>query len=399
MQAFLFSALMLGNILYAVSLDAIIDNALASNPSLQSINERIAANKESINLASQFANPELLLRINDINLDDPTNRSIEPMQWMAVDFSQKLPYFGKRDAEKKIAIAQENVLIENLDSAKSALVGAIKSQAYSIWELERLVAIIGDYEDLTRQNIELYEAYTSTSDDQHMGIMSAELTLSNLRIQKSRLHSLITSAYARLSYFSVQEISKLKIELDVTEMPPMALLKEELKNNRNVAIRESEVRKELAALERAKLDHYPDTSIQAGYYYRESFDDYLSVGIGLSLPIYGSEDYKEEHARRLMLAKKSEKADTVMSVDTKFESVYANMKNAYETYRIITDESLPQIGHMFDLSNSSVRVGGDLFKYIDILEQKLRLEQQSVSAVAAYHRARAEIAQLTGEMK
>jgi hypothetical protein len=74
------------------------------------------------------------------------------------------------------------------------------------------------------------------------------------------------------------------------------------------------------------------------------------------------------------------------------------MKAAHETYHIVHDEALPQVAHMFELTSSSISTGGDLFKYIGILVQKLKLEQKSIAAVASYNKARAKISELSGEL-
>jgi hypothetical protein len=54
---------------------------------------------------------------------------------------------------------------------------------------------------------------------------------------------------------------------------------------------------------------------------------------------------------------------------------------------------------MFELSDSSISTGGELFKYIDILTQKLKLEQKSIAAVANYNRSKAKISALSGELR
>jgi len=138
-------------------------------------------------------------------------------------------------------------------------------------------------------------------------------------------------------------------------------------------------------------------SLIAGYAYRENFDNYASFGLGVSLPIYGSEDVKSEELRRVLLESKALKEDTRLRVNADFEMAYASLKAAYETYHIINDESLPQIEHMFELINSSISAGGDLFRYIDILVQKLQLEEKSIIAISNYHSAQAKIQALSGE--
>ncbi len=376
--------------LYAMTLDEVVEGALEKNPSLESISFRIAANKSTIDVSNQFANPNISYTQNTI--DDK-----QAMSRKTVTLQQKLPYFGKRESLKEVAVAQEGVLSETLEQAKVSLVNALKNQAYTIWELEKLYKIICDYEDLTRQNIELFESYTSTKKDQHMGIMSAELTLSDLRIQKSSLHAKIYAAYANLSYLAAFEVNDLDMELLVSEMPGRSSLLGGLDNNHEVAIKEKEIQKSQAIVKREDLNNYPDVNLLGAYSFRKNFDNYFTFGIGVSLPIYGTEDYQEEVARKLTLSTQSLKEDTKIAVNSDFESTYLQMKSAYEIYHIVYDEALPQVEHMFELTSSSIATGGDLFKYIDILVQKLKLEQQSITAIANYHRAEAKISALQGE--
>jgi len=117
----------------------------------------------------------------------------------------------------------------------------------------------------------------------------------------------------------------------------------------------------------------------------------------MTLPVYGSEDYKSEEIRRSVLASKAQREDMRLGVSADFQVVYAQMKSAYETYHILNDQALPQLEHMFELINSSVSAGADLFKYIDILIQKLKLEKRSINAMANYNRAQAKIEALAGE--
>jgi len=391
MKKLILALSILGATAYATTLDEVIQKALDENPSLESITHRISANKSNIDVSNQFSNPTITYTQNTIDDD-------QAMSQKTVILSQKLPYFGKRDSLKEIAVAQEAILTQNLEQAKVSLVNEIKNQVYKIWELDELLKTITTYENLTKQNIELFESYTTTSDNQHMGIMSAELTLSDLRIQKSILNSKIYTAYARLSYLASYEVKDLDIKLVVMDLPSMQNLHVDLNNNKKLAIREKEVLKNQAMVKSADLNNYPDINLIGGYSYRKNFDNYWTFGLGVSLPIYGSEDYKEEEARKLALSSISLKEDTKVAINADFKAAYVQMKSAYEIYHIVHDEALPQVEHMFELTSSSIATGGDLFKYIDILVQKLKLEQKSIAAVAAYNTAEAKISALQGEI-
>ena len=223
--------------------------------------------------------------------------------------------------------------------------------------------------------------------------------MSKQRIQKSLLLSQIASAYARLSYLSAQEVSDLQIDLKMDEMPGMSGMQKALENNPDLTLKNEEINREDARVQSLQKEAYPDVSLVAGYSHRENFDDFATFSVGVTLPIYGTEGYRQEEVRRLKLSKEALREDTKSAVSAEFQNAYAQMKSGYETYHIINDQALPQVEHMFELINSSISAGGDLFKYIDILVQKLKLEQKSIEAVAGYNQAKAKIQALSGETR
>jgi len=388
----LIGAFLLAGSLQAMSLSEVIEASLSKSPSLEVINARLEANKQNIDIADQFDNPQLLLTKNTIDAAQPMSQSV-------ITFKQKLPYYSKREKRADVAVAEEKVLQEKLGAAQVKLVERIKNEAYTIWELRELEAIIDEYITLTKQNINLYESYTSVSDNQHMGIMKAELSLSDLEVQKTTLDAKIYTAYARLSYLAATKVKSLNIDLKISNKPNLTALKASLNSNPDIMIQEREISKQSAKVELADINNYPDFTLLAGYAYREKHDNYFNFGVGISLPMYGTEDAKEEEQRALLLAKKSQKSDTVLAITSQVEIYYAQMLASYKIYHIIQDAALPQVAHMFQLSSSSISTGSDLFKYIDVLFAKLDLEKKSINAVANYKRSEAQIAALKGETK
>jgi len=392
MKTFILALTLLASHLSAMSLSEIIETSLRKSPSLESIQARIKANKQSIDIADSFANPQVALTTNSLD-------SSQKMSQTVLTFSQKIPYYSKREKQQNVAITDEGVLQEQLNDAKVTLVAMMKNEAYSIWELRALYGIIDEYIELTKQNIELYESYTTVSANQHMGIMKAKLSLSELNIQKSKLNAQIYSAKARLSYLASFDVKELDIALEMGEKPQLQKLQAKLITNPTLAIKTKELQKEEAKIALAEINNYPDINLVAGYAYRENFDNYFNFGLSLALPIYGTEDAKEEKARALALGVVSQREDIALNIITTLQTYYAQMLSAYEVYHIVHDDALPQVAHMFELSNSSISTGGDLFKYIDVLFDKLALEQKSITAVAAYYRASAQISKLSGELK
>jgi outer membrane protein TolC len=320
------------------------------------------------------------------------------MSQSVLTLKQKIPTYSKREKSEALALAAQSILQEKLHAAKVKLVERIKDEAYTIWELREEIQIIDTYILLTQQNIRLYESYSSVNSNQHMGIMKAELSLSDLKVQRSALKAKKAAAYARLSYLVAQKVSNLTIDLSIEKKPNLLQLQNALKeSNPELLLTQKEIQKQSKAVALAQINNYPDINLIAAYAYREKFDNYFNFGVGLSLPIYGTEDAKEQKERAILLAKKSKQSDTELAVLAQLELYYEQMLSSYTIYHIIQDEALPQVAHMFELSSASISVGSDLFKYIDVLFQKLDLEKKSIKAVANYKRAEAQISQLRGK--
>jgi len=54
---------------------------------------------------------------------------------------------------------------------------------------------------------------------------------------------------------------------------------------------------------------------------------------------------------------------------------------------------------MFELTGASVKSGQDLFVYIDLLKQKLALDEQLINATVRFNMAEASLDAMTGETR
>ena len=153
MRIVLFSLLAVG-LLHGQSIHQLIDRSIQNHPSLQTIEHRLSAMDERIEISQNFSNPDLSLTINDIQFDDPTNRSLEPMQYNAINFKQKFPWFGKLDARKTFTQAQKSVMLDSYEVAKITLAEEIRMTAYTIKELEERIRIVNRYKAVSKQNIQ-----------------------------------------------------------------------------------------------------------------------------------------------------------------------------------------------------------------------------------------------------
>ncbi len=237
-----FIILLLPIFINASSLESLIENAKSSHLSLNTIEHKLNAIDDEYEITKNFSDPTLSLSISDIQLNDISNRSIEPMQFTSLNFKQKIPYFGKRDANGKKVLAKKHKLDMSLQEVKITLVKEIKLSAYNIWQVEQQLSITNEYLSLIKQNIELYAAYNISDTSAHMGLMSAELTLSQLKIKKSKLSAILEALYKKISYLSALDVTQMSLDLQMNKPKEIQYYLNHIPSNKSYQIKEASVK-------------------------------------------------------------------------------------------------------------------------------------------------------------
>ncbi len=377
---------------FSKSLGELISLALDNSPSLEVINKKISFIQTKKEVVDNFKNPKLSFNTNTLPSDQAMSQTV-------IGISQNIPFYGKRDANKDIYEAKEEETKAKLKDAKAKLVYLVKMEAYRYWEYMELLDVINEYLHITKQAIDLYESYTSIDEANHMGIMKAELSYSELKITKRDLLAKIYKTLYNLSYLTNTDVQDVNLTLKLSKKPSYKELKEKLKNNTSLYVDTKAIQTAKKEFRYIDLQNYPDINLAVSYAFRKNFDNYFNLGFNLSLPIYGTEDKLSEAAKVAVLEKEAKKTDTQIKIENELKAYYEDLNAYYDIYNIIEKEALPQVKHMFELSSSVIATGGDLFKYIDVLFQRLDLKKKSIKAVASYYKTKAKISLLVGELK
>lgn len=395
MRIILFALVTVG-FLQAQSIQQLITQSLKKHPSLQTIEHRLSLMDERIAISQNFSNPDLSFTINDMHFGDLTSRDLEPMQYQSVNFKQKFPWFGKLDARKTYTQAQRSVILDSYDAAKVKLAEEIRMTAYTMKELEERIHILNKYKAVAKQNIDLYTSYASTENKSHTSSMSASLLFSKIKIRSQRYKAVLKTQKARLKYLVQGNVNTVSDRLKIKRPKSLRHYLSKLHNNPRYHMTLSA--KEVATANKTiqDLNINPDPYVKVGYFNRTDYPDYASVTVGFSVPLYGTEELESEAARKEVLAATSASLDVESSLKSEIETMHAKLTEAYMIYDIIQNDSLPQLEHMFELTQSSIQSGGDLFAYTNLLEQKLSLEEERTSIKAEYLRTEAKLRSLTG---
>ncbi len=377
----------------AMTLERFVDTSLSRHPSLLAIASRIAAADAAVRRAKNFDNPVLGLFVNDLPLNDLTDRRIEPMQTQGVTIAQKIPGFGKREAKEAVALARKGLQGLKLQEARTLLETSIVQEAWRLWELTKLFDITQKTLRLTRQKVDLFTAYTASSDtpSAHTALMSAELVVSRLKIALAKIEGQIEASKARLRYLGDVQGELPKLTMPKHDLPALAKLLERIDRSPTLQVQKGATHLQAKRLDAVKLSTRLNPVVKAGYNHRSAFEDYLSISVGVALPIYGTETSRIEQNRALLMAKRSETVDLRKKLSAKVENLWYRAKAQADIIEILQRKSLPEIDHMFELMASRIQAGGDLYRFVDLLEQKFRLEAKLIVAIAAKERTIATI--------
>ncbi|NOQ30302.1 MAG: hypothetical protein GQ570_04170 [Helicobacteraceae bacterium] len=386
-------------LLFGETLTTLIENAKNSHTSLETIKQRVATLNNEYDISRNFEDPSLSFNISDIQFADPMNRGLEAMQYSSISLKQKIPYFGKRDANSKKVDAKKDEITLSLELSKVKLVESIKTTAYSIWQIEEILKITNEYIDLTKHNIELYSNYGSNDTKSHMSIMSAEMTLSELKIKKSQLSNSLMGFYKKLSYLSAMNVKSLELNMSVSTPKTIAFYINSKTTNLSYKLKEASLKVANEDIKVKELSSAIDPIVQVGYYYREKYKDYANIGISFSVPLYGTQSSRTMISKKLALSSKSEVTDLSGLLVSQISQTHASLINFYDIYNIIQNQSMPQIEHMFELSSSYVKNGEELLIYISLLEKKLSLDEKNIEVIANFHKTKAILGALIGESK
>jgi len=392
------TTLLLVSFIEAQSIQSLIRESLGKHPSLQTIKHRLSAMDEEIAKSRKWQNPDLSVSINDIQFGDISNRSLEPMQYEALNVAQKFPWFGKIDARERVAQARKHLLLDNYDAAKVALALQIRNTAYTIKELERRIAIVKKYIQIEKQNIQLYSDTIATESMSHADSVTAELSLSKIEVKLERYRSLLKAQQERLSYLVQSKVEHIDDPLRIKRPPSLGYYLARLEHNPAYRMKASQdtIAKENKSL--VDLEAMPDPYVKVGYFHRNAYEDYAGITVGISAPLYGTEALNSEIARKEQLATRSALIDYRSQLESEIRTAYVRLKEAYRIYHIIKEKSLPQVNHMLELSTDAIKSGADLFTYTNILEQKLFLEEEQVAVTAEYLKSEAKLKALTGAL-
>ncbi len=267
--------------LYATDIQTLVSKSYDNNPTLKKLELQIKASDYDIKNSDIYKNPILSIGLNDINLDEPTDRALEPMQTQYISISQEITDSDKLEQKSKIAYINKEILQIILKEKKDQISKKIYTLAYEIQELEEKIK-------LNKQKILNIKEIKNYHDNHIQHKQAFQISLQNdLMIDTINLSiqidlEKIEQKYVKLSELVNDDVKNIE---NVNEF----IYDEDITSHKLLQIEELNIKKANVKKELARENESSDFTLSAGYYQREKFDDYVNIAIKMPLNIYKKE--------------------------------------------------------------------------------------------------------------
>ncbi|MEJ2588932.1 MAG: TolC family protein [Deltaproteobacteria bacterium] len=375
--------------------------ALMHNPELAAFSWEVRAAEAKTLQAGLMPNPEIGLTVENVG-GSGTYSWMEEGE-ITLDLRYLFELGGKR--EKRAQLAQFETERAGWDYEKR--------------RIEVLTEVAGRFIDvlaaqrhlkLARQNMGLASKVLHTVDRQIQGGAISPIeydkqlveTISS-RVALEQAQRRLTAARHRLAATWGSREPEFQSAVGAFEtirpIPSIQALADLVSQNPDVARWTAEMATRRAELKLAEAEKIPDLSAGVGVRrFNQSHDTALVFEISMPIPLFDLNQGNVMAAQsKISKAIKEQKAAEV-SVRAALSSTYEEMSGAYTEAVALRAEALPAARRSFDKAQTGFQRG--YFDYLGVLDAQrtlFRIREQYVDALAAYHRAVAQLEGLIGQ--
>jgi outer membrane protein TolC len=377
---------------------ALVEEALAANPSLEALRARIYELDALAGAAGTWSDPVVGIEYSNAPVDSFSLRD-HPMSALQLQAQQTIPPWGWSGLSKKVAASRTQASEHALEEAKSQL-------RREVFELFWKLTLSRMLEEVTRQHIaraeELLEAvrarYETGAAGQHqllrLGVLRDRLRddLGDFVRADSVLSAALSRALSRdteRSFATPPDLDPKPVSGTVSEW--LALARAERPELRRL---EESIRTADTAAELARIDGRPDVTAWMKYRVRtvdtpiDDGTDQVSVGFSVPIPWGSAKRSRAERAAQLQVAR-AERARLVAELDrieADLAAIQARWTRAFEQAVEYRDNLTPDARATLETSFTDYTV--DRADFATLFEAEvalLDLERTLLSSTAETH--------------
>ncbi len=390
-------------------LSELVEEGLAHNKEIQSLEAQVASLKEEISFAGSLEDPRFGFGV--LNLPTDTfDFNQEPMTQKVLFIAQRVPWFGTLSLKSKkttlMAVRQQAIL----EAKKLELVRKITTVYYELGFVATSLNINKRLTNMVSQLLRVAETRYASGEGLQQDVLQAQVEITKLLDEKivlnrqhRTLEDRINELLNRESFLPVTPPKDLKY-LDTT-LDSLALKRQSLSQNPWLSVRQAELDQATVGIDLAKKDYWPDMDFKVAYGQRDedltgrNLPDFFSATITLTIPLW----QKNRQNKKLSASQKSHEAamksyrSLMRTLPHRVDALATEIRDTQQNYRLYVDALLVQSEQWARSSLAAYEVGKVEFStMINAQIRLLRVELQAKRYLYNIYQKRAELEEVLG---
>lgn len=269
-------------------LDALVAEALESNPDILALREAVSAARQRPDQERALRDPMLAV----VYTNDGWSPSLgsQDMTTLAFMGSQDLPYPGKRRLRGELAAREADELEQQLERARLGIAASVKRAYYGLVLSRERLELVREQEELWRQIEGTARARYAVGQGAQPDVLRVQVEVTRvlqLRAEQEAERRIRTAELNRLTGRRAASPLVTSARLRLRRADPDLERALERLGARSPELASAALAGERAALrvELASKEFKPDFSVQAGYMNRGGLAPMWQAGVGVTLPL------------------------------------------------------------------------------------------------------------------
>ncbi len=385
-----------------LTLREVTATAREANPSLTAVRLRADAAAERIPQAGAWSDPQLSFGLVNRPIDDfGTNQA---MTMNIVQLTQRIPWPGTlgfaRTRARHLAAASRL----EADESEVALIARLRAVYYSIAFMDRAISIMNRTRNLLRDFFQVSQARYAVGEGLQQDVLQAQVAIAGMTeditvVEQDRI-AMAARLNALMGRDATTPVGVLELPTTVETLPAVSVLMYTAADRRPALRAAAErVRAAEAGYRAARRRLYPDLMVTLGYAARPQFDNFVTLMVGFSIPLWaGSRQLPLRREMRATKAMEEARAlDLYNETYARLSELRAQAERARNLTTLYATAVLPQARAAVEAALSAYRVGR--LEYTTLVQNEMtvnRYEIEVVRLAAEYQGARAGIDALLG---
>jgi outer membrane protein TolC len=389
-----------------LSVDALVQQVLARNPSLEQMNAAWQAASARYPQVTSLEDPMFAGTIGPGTVA-PDDHGVEFAY--RLEISQKLPYPGKLKLKGENALAEASAAARDLDDMRLQLAESARSDFYDYFLADRAMAVNQDSLELLRRLRENAQSRYATNLAPEQDMLQADVEIGKEEERRLELEQMRQIAVARMNTLMHRApdmpLPPPPKELHVSEkLTDAQMLRENaLARRPDLQALADRIAAEEAALELSRKEYYPD--FEPFFMYdrfmgnvSDNRDLATMVGVRMNLPVYrGRREGAVAEAEARLAQRRAELARLTDQVNLQIQEAYARVQKSEKSVRLYHDTILPAAeknvkSAQADYLNSKV----PFLSVVEAQRNAVTLRDRYYEVLADYFRRRAELERAVG---